>query len=124
MSYQILTQDENWESEMDKVLITVPIVGCAFKKTYWDVNLNHPVSENVLAKDFVVSYWTKSLKDCTRQTHILYLSTNDVISRQRRGFWLDVNLGKPIIQPQDNLTTAQDNQQGNSIDATDSGTPY
>ena len=30
MSYQILTQDENWESEMDKVLITVPIVGCAF----------------------------------------------------------------------------------------------
>ena len=124
MSYQLLRQDDNWESEMDKVLITVPIVGCAFKKTYWDVNLNHPVSENVLAKDFVVSYWTKSLKDCTRQTHILYLSTNDVISRQRRGFWLDVNLGKPIIQPQDNLTTAQDNQQGNSIDATDSGTPY
>ena len=26
MSYQILTEDENWESEMDKVLISVPIV--------------------------------------------------------------------------------------------------
>lgn len=124
MSYQILTQDENWESEMDKVLITVPIIGCAFKKTYWDFNTNHPVSENVLAKDFVVSYWTKSLKDCTRQTHVLYLSTNDVISRQRRGLWLDVNLGKPIIQPEDSLGIAQDNQQGMSIDATDSGTPY
>jgi len=124
MSYQILTQDENWESEMDKVLITVPIVGCAFKKTYWDFNTNHPVSENVLAKDFVVSYWTKSLKDCTRQTHVIYLSTNDVVSRQRRGFWLDVDLGKPMLQPSDDLGTAQDNQQGSSIDANDSGTPY
>lgn len=27
MSYQILKEDENWEAEMDKVLITVPIVG-------------------------------------------------------------------------------------------------
>jgi len=124
MSYQLLKEDECWESEMDKVLITVPIVGCAFKKTYWDFNEDHPKSENVLAKDFVVSYWTKSLKDCDRQTHVLYLSTNDVLSRQRRGFWLDVNLGKPILQPQDNLTTAQDNQQGVGIDATDSGTPY
>jgi chaperonin GroES len=124
MSYQILTQDENWESEMDKVLITVPIVGCAFKKTYWDFNSNHPVSENVLAKDFVVSYWTKSLKDCTRQTHVIYLSTNDVISRQRRGLWLDVKLGRPIVQPQDDLTVAQDKQQGTEDYNTDSGTPY
>ena len=124
MSYQLLTQDENWESEMDKVLITVPIVGCAFKKTYWDFNTNHPVCENVLAKDFVVSYWTKSLKDCTRQTHIIYLSTNDVLSRQRRGLWLDVDLGRPIVQPQDNLTVAQNQQQGIEDFNTDTGTPY
>jgi chaperonin GroES len=124
MSYQLLKEDENWESEMDKVLITVPIVGCAFKKTYWDFNEDHPKSENVLAKDFVVSYWTKSLHDCDRQTHVLYLSTNDVLSRQRRGLWLDVKLGRPILQPQDNLTVAQDKQQGTEDYNTDSGTPY
>ena len=124
MSYQLLKEDECWESEMDKVLITVPIVGCAFKKTYWDFNEDHPVSENVLAKDFVVSYWTKSLKDCDRQTHILYLSTNDVLSRQRRGLWLDVKLGRPILQPNDDLTVAQDKQQGTEDYNTDSGTPY
>ena len=124
MSYQLLKEDENWESEMDKVLITVPIVGCAFKKTYWDFNEDHPKSENVLAKDFVVSYWTKSLHDCDRQTHVLYLSTNDVLSRQRRGLWLDVKLGRPILQPQDDLTVAQDKQQGTEDYNTDSGTPY
>ena len=124
MSYQLLKQDDCWESEMDKVLITVPIVGCAFKKTYWDFNEDHPKSENILAKDFVVSYWTKNLKDCNRQTHVLYLSTNDVISRQRRGLWLDVNLGKPIIEPADNLQIAQDKQQGTQENVADTGTPF
>ena len=124
MSYQVLEEDQNWESEMDKVLITVPIVGCAFKKTYWDFNEDHPVSENILAKDFVVSYWTKNLKDCTRQTHILYLSKNDVLARQRRGIWLDMNLSDPQTIPQDDLTNTQNKAQGVDQPAFDPATPY
>ena len=124
MSYQVLEEDENWESEMDKVLITVPIVGCAFKKTYWNFNEDHPVSENILAKDFVVSYWTKNLKDCTRQTHVLYLSKNDVIARQRRGLWLDMNLSDPQTIPQDDLTNTQNKAQGVDQPTFDPATPY
>jgi len=124
MSYQVLEEDQNWESEMDKVLITVPIVGCAFKKTYWDFNENHPISENILAKDFVVSYWTKNLKDCTRQTHVLYLSSNDVLARQRRGLWLDIDLSvAPNILP-DNLTDTQNRAQGTDMPSADPATPY
>ena len=124
MSYQVLEEDENWESEMDKVLITVPIVGCAFKKTYWNFNEDHPVSENILAKDFVVSYWTKNLKDCTRQTHVLYLSKNDVIARQRRGLWLDMNLSDPQAIPQDDLTNTQNKAQGVDQPTFDPASPY
>jgi len=125
MSYQLLKQDECWESEMDKVLITVPIVGCAFKKTYWDFNEDHPVSENVLAKDFVVSYWTKNLKDCNRQSHVLYLSANDVLSRQRRGIWTDDFKIRPqqTIQ-EDDLSQAQDQAQGVYQPQSDPGTPF
>jgi chaperonin GroES len=125
MSYQLLKQDECWESEMDKVLITVPIVGCAFKKTYWDFNEDHPVSENVLAKDFVVSYWTKNLKDCNRQSHVLYLSVNDVLSRQRRGIWTDDFKIRPqqTIQ-EDDLGQAQDQAQGVYQPQSDPGTPF
>ena len=125
MSYQLLKQDECWESEMDKVLITVPIVGCAFKKTYWDFNEDHPVSENVLAKDFVVSYWTKNLKDCNRQSHVLYLSVNDVLSRQRRGIWTDDFKIRPqqTIQEGD-LGQAQDEAQGVYQPQSDPGTPF
>ena len=31
MSYQLLEEDEAWEDNMDRVLITQPIIGCAFK---------------------------------------------------------------------------------------------
>ena len=124
MSYQMLKEDTNWEAEMDKVLITVPIVGCAFKKTYWDMSENHPVSENILAKDFVVSYWTKNLKDCNRQTHILYLSKNDVLSRQRRGQWSDISLNPVETRPQDNLTQTQNKAQGVEQPNQDPSTPY
>jgi chaperonin GroES len=124
MSYQVLEEDENWESEMDKVLITVPIVGCAFKKTHWDFNCDHPVSENILAKDFVVSYWTKNLRDCTRQTHVLYLSKNDVLARQRRGIWLDVDLSTAQVIPQDDLTNTQNRAQGVDQPTYDPATPY
>jgi chaperonin GroES len=124
MSYQILTEDDNWESEMDKVLITVPIVGCAFKKTYWDFNEDHPISENVLAKDFVVSYWTKNLKDCTRQSHVLYLSVNDVLSRQRRGIWSDIDLHPVHTILGDDLSLAQDKAQGTYVPNQDPSTPY
>ena len=41
MSYQILEEDLNWEAEMDRVLISQPIVGCAFKKSYFDPILKH-----------------------------------------------------------------------------------
>ena len=124
MSFQLLKEDECWEAEMDKVLITVPIVGCAFKKTYWDFNEDHPVSENVLAKDFVVSYWTKNLKDCNRQSHVLYLSANDVISRQRRGIWSDFKLLPSQTIVEGNLAQAQDLAQGVHQPQSDPGTPY
>lgn len=124
MSYQLLKQDQCWEAEMDKVLITVPIVGCAFKKTYWDFNEDHPISENVLAKDFVVSYWTKNLKDCNRQSHVLYLSANDVLSRQRRGIWSDFKLVPQQPVDEDNLAQAQDQAQGVNQPNGDPATPY
>ena len=124
MSYQILKQDENWEAEMDKVLITVPIVGCAFKKTYWNFNEDHPVSENVLAKDFVVSYWTKNLKDCPRQSHVLYLSSNDVLSRQRRGIWSDIKLEPVPTIVEGGLADVKDKAQGVSQPQQDPATPF
>jgi chaperonin GroES len=125
MSYQILEEDTNWESEMDRVLISQPIVGCAFKKSYFDPILKHNVSENILAKDFVVNYWTKHLDTSPRITQILYLSKNDIYERVARGLWSEMKEGRPAAVPQSNMTLAQNKAQGMSApDSVDDSTPY
>ena len=129
MSYQLLEEDEDWESEMDKVLITQPIIGCAFKKTYYDPIRKHNVSENVLARDLVVNYWTKSLETSSRVTHILQMTKNEIYERTARGLWLDgVSEGRQqqysSVAMGNGLQNAQDKAQGmQPPEPNDSSTP-
>jgi chaperonin GroES len=128
MSYQLLEEDEDWESEMDKVLITQPIIGCAFKKTYYDPIKKHNISENVLAKDLVVNYWTKSLENAPRVTHVLQMSKNEIYERVARGLWLDVSEGQrqqdSYLSQGGGLKNLQDKAQGMMApELTDSSTP-
>ncbi len=124
MSYQILEEDENWEDQTDRVLITQPIVGCAFKKSYYDPICSHNVSENILAKDLVVSYYTKSLDTAPRISHVLYMSNNDIYEREAQGMYREVDLLQPNTPSQDNLQIAQDKAQGISPPQEDSSKPH
>jgi chaperonin GroES len=125
MSYQVMEQDEPWEAETDKVLITQPIIGCAFKKTYYDPIREHNVSENILAKDLVVNYWTKSLDTAPRITQILFYTKNDVYERVVRDLWLPLTDRAPDTPQQTNLAHAQDKAQGMQMPETvDTSTPY
>lgn len=127
MSYQIMEEDEDWEAEMDKVLITQPIVGCAFKKTYR--NRRQVVSENILANDLVVNYYTKSLDTAERITQCYKLTKNDIYEKVARGLWIDVSEHQPQVPPSvleyNNLQRAQDRAQGlTPPEVTDPSTPY
>jgi chaperonin GroES len=124
MSYQVLEEDENWEDQMDKVLITQPIIGCAFKKTFYDSYKKHNVSENIFAKDLVVDYYTKSLDDAQRITHVLYLSKNDIYERIARGDYLDVELGDEGSTTQGSMDLAKDKRQGVTPPQQDENKPY
>jgi chaperonin GroES len=95
MSYQLLEQDEEWEDQMDKVLISTPIIGCSFKKTYFSQRIKGNKSDMVLARDLVVDYWTKSLETATRITHVLYMNNNDLHERIARGLYREVDLQRP-----------------------------
>lgn len=126
MSFQILEEDESWEEETDRVLITQPIVGCAFKKTYYDSIKRHNISENILARDLVVNYWTKSLDEASRITQILYMSKNDVYERVARGLWLEMEeVGPRSMGTGEKLDVLQDTAQGlTKPEDTDKTTPY
>ena len=92
MSYQLLDEMENWEEEMDRLLFALPIVGCMFKKTYFNSVKSTNVSEIVYPKDLVVNYWAKSLEDADRITHVLYMTDNEIYERVNSDIFLDQEL--------------------------------
>lgn len=124
MSYQILEEDSDWEDQQDRVLITQPIIGCAFKKTYYDSLKGHNVSENILAKDLVVSYYTKSLETASRITHCLQLTQNDIYERVAAGQYLDVDLFSPKTVSSDTLSLSKDKAQGTTEPTNDPSKPF
>jgi len=93
MSYQVLEEMDNWEEDMDKLFMIIPIIGMAYKKTYYNGVREMNVSELVLPKDLVVNYWAKKLGGYTRKHHILEMSGNDIYTRKAKGHFLDVELG-------------------------------
>ena len=125
MSYQILEVDEDWEEDTDRVLITQPIVGCAFKKTYYHPTKRRPQSDYILARDLVVNYWTKSLEQAPRVTHVQYMTKNEIYERVARGLFCEMTEVTPVSIPQSNLQLTQNKAQGmEAPQSTDSSTPY
>lgn len=95
MSYQVLEEIADWDEDEDKLLLQMAIVGCAFRKTYFDVMLGRPCSDLVAAKYVVYNHATPFNK-LRRITHCLNLFKNEVIERQRGGvFEEDLTLGLP-----------------------------
>ena len=94
MDYQLGEEMENWEEDTDRLCLILPILGCAFKKTYYDALNETNVSELVLPKYFVVNYWTKTLNKCPCATHILEMRDNDIYEYQAAGLFVDCDLGE------------------------------
>ncbi len=89
MSYQLLEEMDGWEEDMDRLCVSIPIMGTLFKKTYYHPSTGKNCSELVYPLDLVVDYWAKSLNSAQRITHRLYMSQNDIIERVRTGIYRD-----------------------------------
>lgn len=72
MTWQLLYRMPGWEEETDRMLLMLPIVGCVFRKTWYDPIQNANRSEMVNAEDFIVNYWAKNLETAPRYTQVLH----------------------------------------------------
>jgi chaperonin GroES len=101
MSYQVMDEMPDWEEEMDKLLITLPIVGTCFKKTYWDSERSVNCSKLVPPKQLVINYWAKSVEDAERITEWFPLSERKLKEKQLADLYLDITLQEPsaIYEP-------------------------
>ena len=128
MSYQLLEEDQSWEEQHDRLLINVPIVGSAFKKTFHSGIKGHNRSDLVLAQDLVLDYYAKSVEECERKTQIIPMYRNEIHEGIMTGIYRDVresewyqNHAQPMT---DENVLKQDNRQGKTVPQSDDTTPY
>jgi len=92
MNYMIMEKMEEYTPEFDQLLFYLPLSGSTFKKVYYDEIMQRAVSKFVPAEDLVVPYYATDLKDCERITHLVKMSENEVLKKQKAGFYRDVEL--------------------------------
>ena len=92
LNYLLTEQMTEYRSETEKMLFSLPLAGSAFRKVYYDPNMQRPCSMFVPSEDFVVSYGASDLTTCERSTHIMKRSPNDVRKLQFSGFYKDVEI--------------------------------
>lgn len=121
LSYQVTEEMEDWEEDMDRLLLVLPITGTAFKKTYWDNSLQRNCSKLVYPTDLVVNYWAKTLEEAERKTEIIPASKRKIKERQLQGIYRECTLPDPQIDATDDQ---RQDRQGFTNPDQDETTPY
>ncbi len=111
MNYLITEEMPDYREETEQMLFRLALAGSAFKKVYFDTNLEVPRSVFVPAEDFIVQYGASSLEDCERYTHVMRKSRNEIEKLQASGFYRDVDLPDPDQEKSD-IQQKYDDMQG------------
>jgi hypothetical protein len=81
--------------EHERMVWGLGLSGNAFKKVYFDPNLDRQTSIFVPAEDLVVPYGASDLNTSPRVTHVMRKTENDLRKLQVAGFYADIELGEP-----------------------------
>jgi hypothetical protein len=95
MNYQLTEKMVEYRPEHERMLWGLGLSGNAFKKVYYDPNLERQVSIFVPAEDIVVPYGASDLETSERVTHVMRKTPNDLKKLQVSGFYRDIELEGP-----------------------------
>jgi hypothetical protein len=95
MNYQLTDVMKEYRPEHERMLWGLGLAGNAFKKVYYDPNLERQMAMFIPAEDIVVPYGASSIESAERVTHVMRKTENDLRRLQVAGFYRDVELGDP-----------------------------
>lgn len=87
VNYQLNEEIEGWEEELDKMLIMLPIIGCLFKKVYYDECEAKVASDLILPHYFIVNFATKNLKSAPRMTQVVRMYGYEIQEKMNLGIF-------------------------------------
>ena len=94
MSYQLVEEMEEWEEDTDRMCHTLPIVGSAFRYTFYDRVLKRNRSKLILPMDCVVNQASESLERAPRISYEYELLPNEIEEKVRKGEFRDWEWGQ------------------------------
>jgi hypothetical protein len=95
MNYQLTDVMKEYRPEHERMLWGLGLSGNAFKKIYFDPNLDRQASIFVPSEDMVVPYGASDLESAERVTHVMRKTENELRKLQVAGFYRDIDLGEP-----------------------------
>jgi len=95
MNYQLMELMPEYRPEHERMLWGLGLAGNAFKKVYYDSNLERQVSLFVPAEDIVVPYGASNLETAERVTHVMRKTKNEMRKLQVAEFYRDIDIGEP-----------------------------
>jgi len=94
MSYQLLCDESNWQQDTDKLMMILPLVGTVYRKSYFNNINGRPETEICLPESIIINNNIKCLESAQRITHVIYLTSNELIENMRRGLYKEYSLSE------------------------------
>ena len=95
MNYELTEQMVEYRPEHERMLYSLGLAGSAFKKVYYDPNIERQVAVYIPAEDVIVPYGASHIESAERVTHIMRKTKNDLKKLQASGFYRDIDLDDP-----------------------------
>jgi hypothetical protein len=95
MNYELTEVMVEYRNEHEKLLWSLPIVGSAFKKVYFDPSLGRQTSIFISAEDIIVPYGATDLFSAPRISHRMRKTPNQLKKLQVSGFYRDIDVEEP-----------------------------
>jgi len=91
LNWQLIAEMVEYESEWDRLLMELPIMGTGFTKTFWCTAEKRPRVEYVPALDVILPYATPSLERARRVTQRLHQHLDEIRAKAHEGFYVDLS---------------------------------
>ena len=111
MSHQILNGMDNWEEDMDKILLINPIIGCSFKKTYYD-----PVERKNVSKLVLPQYLIMDINGGGRSSELINLYPHEIDENIRAGIFRDFDYSQSDETKEDNYIDSSGEREYVTVD--------
>jgi chaperonin GroES len=100
LNYQLFYGMPEWEADTDAMLLALPIVGCAFRKTFVDPDTQRVISRYVPAMNVIVPQSATDLRTTPRITEVMHdVYPYQIKQRIYSGEYLDFQ--QPVVADDD-----------------------